>query len=330
MKKVTGIKSVDFKITAEGHGAVNWNGSVTVKTEKDGKLSTRNNHNIPKLRGYTSINGLFDDGNPKYKWPEEIDFNKTPLYISQNCLRHHLFREHSVDLKNSEVVKDMSQLLCSIPGILRGYVIAVSGAEYKRTSPLLLTDFVEQNKKGNFEQFSTVGSKEKKGDKGNTTIYSKITFGDTSYVGYGSLSIEQLQFISLDDTFSRKAMNIDNHKDGEALAERLTKAISELGENVNAKATYYKNCVRQGTLYNYGEAGIILNDDAIDVMVSTMIELLEGLSIRQAKSYMHVVDVVLDFNDSKKAKDMMRIKTAISETNPEKDDLRYAEYFIGE
>ncbi len=355
MNKITGIRSVDFKVVARGHGVVNWNGSTTVKTVgKDDKLTTRNNHNIPKLRSYTSINGAFEDGNPKYKWPEEVDFEKTPLYISQNCIRHHIFREYSVDMQNPEVVKDMAQLLCSITGLLRGYVIAVSGAEYKRTSPLLITDFVEKKNQGNFEQFSTSGSKEKKGDKGNATIYSKITFGDTCYLGYGSISIEQLQFISLDDTFSRKAMNIDNDKDGKKLAERLTKMLQELDENLstyynqqveldkeyngckyeghsNIQAVYYKNCVRQGTLFNYGEDGIILNDDAIDVMVNTMKYLIENLSVHQAKGYMCVEEVNFDYNDSVLAKDTMRIKSkGLDVIKPDKEQRKYAEYFKGE
>ena len=331
MNKITGIRSVDFKVVARGHGVVNMNGSVTVKTEKDGKFTTRKNHNIPKLRGYTSINGVFEDGNPKYKWPEEVNFEENPLYISQNCIRHHIFREHSVDMQNPEVVKDMAQLLCSITGLLRGYVIAVPGAEYKRTSPLLITDFVEKNRQGNFEQFSTSGSKEKKGDKGNATIYSKITFGDTEYVGYGSISIEQLQFISLDDRFSRKAMNIDNHSDGKKLAERLTKMLHELSGNTNAQAIYYKNCVRQGTLFNYGEDGIILNDDAIDVMVNAMKFLIENLTIHQAKGYMYVEEVHFDYNDSTLAKDTMRIKSKGPDvTNPDKEQRKYAKYFEGE
>lgn len=332
MNRITGIRSIDFKVLARGHGAVNWNGSTTVKTEgKDGKLTTRNNHNIPKLRGYTTISGAFEDGNPKYKWPEEVSFDETPLYISQNCIRHHIFREHSVDMQNPEVVKDMAQLLCSITGLLRGYVIAISGAEYKRTSPLLITDFIEKNHHGNFEQFSTSGSKEKKGDKGNATIYSKITFGDTYYIGYGSISMEQLQFISLDDTFSRKAMNIDNYKDGKKLAERLTKMLQELGDNPNAQAVYYKNCVRQGTLFNYGENGIILNDDAMDVMVNAMKYLIENLSIHQAKGYMYVEEVNFDYNDSVLAKDTMRIKSkGLDVINPYKEQRKYAEYFKGE
>ena len=43
MKKVTGIKSVDFKIKAMGHGVVNWNGPT--KLYVDGEITK--NHTLP-------------------------------------------------------------------------------------------------------------------------------------------------------------------------------------------------------------------------------------------------------------------------------------------
>ena len=54
MEKITGIRSVDFKITALGHGVVNWNGPTTL-TGDGGK--TVDNHTLPKLRGYTNHTG---------------------------------------------------------------------------------------------------------------------------------------------------------------------------------------------------------------------------------------------------------------------------------
>lgn len=65
MKKVTGIKSVDFKIKAFGHGVVNWNGPTTL-TGDGGK--TVDNHTLPKLRGYTNLTGkVKDETGYKYK-----------------------------------------------------------------------------------------------------------------------------------------------------------------------------------------------------------------------------------------------------------------------
>jgi len=37
MKKISGIKSVDFAIKAEGFGVVNWNGSATINSLQAGK-----------------------------------------------------------------------------------------------------------------------------------------------------------------------------------------------------------------------------------------------------------------------------------------------------
>lgn len=47
---------------------------------------------------------------------------------------------------------------------------------------------------------------EKTGKRDETSFFSKTTFGDTKYTSYGSISIEQLQFISLDNKFDRCAM----------------------------------------------------------------------------------------------------------------------------
>ena len=93
--KITGIKSVDFKIRALGHGVVNWNGPTNLAQE-DGR--TVDNHTLPKLRGYTNLSGKVKDSGYKYrKEPTDINFKETPLYISQNCVRHHLFREQAYD-----------------------------------------------------------------------------------------------------------------------------------------------------------------------------------------------------------------------------------------
>ncbi len=162
--KITGIRSVDFKIIAKGHGVVNWNGSARLVTIADGKDKIIDNHTLPKLRSYNNINGYWDDGKPKYKYTNDIDFSKTPLYISQNCIRHHLFRESSfLDLQSDEVIRNLDRLLCSMVGLVRGYVIP--STENKRTSALLLEDFVDTLHNGNFEQMGKSGTKEKKETK---------------------------------------------------------------------------------------------------------------------------------------------------------------------
>ena len=129
MEKVTGIKSVDFKIKALGHGVVNWNGPTTLMV--DGK--NVDNHSLPKLRGYTNLSGKLskDKQYPLKREPTDIDFSKTPLYISQNCIRHHLFREQAYDLHYA-TQDNLLEVLASITGLLRGYVVPAS--QCKRTT----------------------------------------------------------------------------------------------------------------------------------------------------------------------------------------------------
>jgi len=310
-EKVTGIKSVDFKIKALGHGVVNWNGPTNLAQE-DGR--TVDNHTLPKLRGYTNLSGKVKDTGYKYrKEPTDIDFEKTPLYISQNCVRHHLFRDQAYDLHYAKD-KTLEKVIASLTGLIRGYVVPSS--QCKRTSPLLIEDFVDQLGNGNFEQFGQAGERD------SSSFFSKTTFGDTEYLSYGSISIEQLQFISLDNKFDRAAMIITEGQ-GEEVAQLVQNYIKSLNQKLSPEAKFNKNYVRNGTIFEEGENGILFNQDAIRILVETTIQKIKELSIRQAKSYMYVDEVMVDYNDSTK---MMRIKRDPSqiESKPKSD---YAIYF---
>lgn len=311
MNKVTGIKSVDFKVVAYGHGVVNWNGPTTLSSEG----RTVDNHTLPKLRGYTNLTGKVKE-ETGYKYKKEatdIDFKETPLYISQNCIRHHLFRDQAFDLHFAGE-KSLDKVIASITGLVRGYVVPAS--QSKRTSPLLIEDFVDQLGNGNFEQFGQAGERD------SSSFFSKTTFGDTKYISYGSISIEQLEFISLDNKFDRAAMTIKDNQ-GDDIAQKVQDFIQSLDPDKTPKATFHPNYVRKGTIYQEGEAGILLDQVAIDVLINTTLDMIKELSIKQAKGYMYVDSVEVDYNDSNK---MMRIKRSPDEasSNPNTD---YAVYF---
>lgn len=313
MEKVTGIKSVDFKIKALGHGVVNWNGPTALKVQSDSELG-KSNHTMPKLRGYTNLTGKVNEKGFKYlKEPSDINFKDNPLYISQNCIRHHLFREQAFDIHYAKK-NNLQQVLASITGLIRGYVVPAT--QNKRTSPLLMEDFVDQLGNGNFEQFGQAGKRD------SSSFFSKTTFGDTEYTSYGSISMEQLQFISLDKKFDREAMEIKEGQ-GEEVAQSVQDFIQSLNVDLNPVATFHTNYVRRGTIFEEGEMGILLNDDAIKSLVEYTLMLISELSIRQAKSYMYVDEVTVDYNDSNK---MMRIKRDESDIL-EQPETGYATYF---
>ncbi len=312
MAKINGIKSVDFKITAFGYGVVNWNGPTTL-TGDNGRMV--DNHTLPKLRGYSNLTGKVNEKGFKFKKEvSDIDFKETPLYISQNCIRHHLFRDQAYDLHYAKD-NNLLDVLASITGLIRGYVVPSS--QCKRTSPLLITDFIDELGNGNFEQMGRSGSKEKEknkdGEEVSNSFFSKTTFGDTKYTAYGSISIEQLQFISLDKKFDRAAMVI-KQGEGEKIAQRVQDFIKSLDPTKNPQAVFHPNYVRKGTIFQEGEVGILLDQVAIDILVQETLNMLRDLNIRQAKGYMYVDTVEVDYNDSNK---MMRIKRHPEQVNPE-------------
>lgn len=310
-EKITGIKSVDFKIVALGHGVVNWNGPTNLAQENG---TTVDNHTMPKLRGYTNLSGKVKDTGYKYrKEPTDIDFKKNPLYISQNCIRHHLFREQAFDLHYA-TKKNIKSVIASLTGLVRGFVVPSS--QNKRTSPLLIEDFVDQLGNGNFEQFGQAGERD------SSSFYSKTTFGDTRYLSYGSISIEQLQFISLDKKFDRASMEL-NEGEGEKVALLVQEYISSLDTTKSVEVTFHENYVRNGTIFEEGEMGLLLNQDAIEILINETLDKLQNLAIRQAKSYMYVDEIVVDYNDSNKMMRIKRDESAISKTK----NSDYAMYF---
>jgi hypothetical protein len=190
-----------------------------------------------------------------------------------------------------------------------------------------MEDFVDQLGNGNFEQMGRSGSKEggkddKGDDKKSNSFFSKTTFGDTEYISYGSISIEQLQFISLDKKFDRLSMIIKEGQ-GETVAKSIQEFIHSLNSELNPIAAFHSNYVRKGTIFEEGEAGILLNDDAIKALVGYTLEMISELSIRQSKSYMYVDEVLVDYNSSSKMMRIKRDESAISE-QPESD---FATYF---
>lgn len=241
------------------------------------------------------------------------------MYISQNCIRHHLFKEQTYDPHYANKT-NVVELLASVTGLVRGYVIP--NEQLKRTSCLLIEDFVELLGNGNFEQLSTDKPTDENGKREKTTIFSKTTFGDTEYLSYGSISIEQLQFISLDRKFDRASMIIKEGQ-GEQVAATVQEFIKALNPSLNPIVKFHSNYVRKGTIFEEGEQGVLLNDDAIQAIVEHTLCRIANLSVRQAKGYMYVDEVTVDYNDSHK---MMRIKRDESEIVTEKQS-KYAQYF---
>lgn len=315
MKKF-GIKSVDIKIEAEGFGIVNWNGVASLylpsdekDKEKDKIRGKANNHILPKIRGLDIH---------RVNYLNEID-NRARLYISQNCIRQAIFKDYSYGLKNV-TLENVSDVLCSMLGLVRGYMIAENTTSLKRKSSLYITDFVSsEDTKLNFEQFSQSGKRD------STSIYSKHTTGKTKYSAYGSINIEDLQFLPLEDSLSRSCFReVLAEQEGFDLAEKITQSLKDMdfsGEK-NPEAVFCNNYKRVNSICKVGEAGILLNDDAIDIIVKETLSLIENLSVVRTSGYVTVNKITVDYNCGIP----LRLKNDIDNIEEEKNEKYHVYY----
>lgn len=307
MKKISGIKSVDFAIKAEGFGVVNWNGSASLYSHQAEKYV--DNHLLPKLRGIDML---------RVKGFGDID-DKAKLYISQNCVKNEIFRSFTYGLKEVSLA-NVDEVLQSLVGLVRGYVIAEGTTSLKRKSPLFLEDFVaEEGTKLNYEQFSQSAA------RNETSIFSKHTVGEVKYTAFGSINIEDLQFLPLEDSLGRSCYReVITEDEGYSLAESITSYLRSLDfEGAKSpKAVFANNYVRINAVSKAGEAGILLNDDAISLLVEEVLSLLRDLYISRSRAYVEVKDFIVDYNDGKP----MRIKTQLDSIDSEKS-TNYAVYY---
>lgn len=309
MTKLNGIKSVDFKLVARGEGIVNWNGSFNILNNQAGQFVK--NHQVPKMRGVDPM---------RLKTMNDKQWENAKVFVSQNCIRHAIFKNETLNLKTVDS-KNVDRVLCSLIGLLRGYVIAdkVTKLSLKRKSPLLLEDFVEQGSVLRYEQFSNAG------ERNETSIFSRTNVDTTHYIGYGSIAIEDLQFIVLEDSFNRSSYSdILSLEQGKEITNQMNIFLQSLSINTNKNplAVFHHNYVRIGGITNDGEAGMLLNDDAIDLVINEIMERFRNLYIHQSKGYLTTEDLTVDYNSGQP----MRIKRDQYSVSAEKNDF-FAIYY---
>jgi hypothetical protein len=294
---ISGIKSVDFLITAIGEGVVNHNGSFSVYNPAAGK--TVDNHMFPKLRGLDPMQRIAkgEDGRTQAFSLTDPEIANAKLIVSAECVRSQIFKDVSFGLRQV-TVENVAEVLASLHGLVRGYLITAGGRNFARKSCLYVTDFECAKPDLAFNQGTN--SKARGTELEETSIYSYFKTGkDLHYTGKASLSIEDLQFIPMENSLGRSAYDHQvTVETGQTVAAKITQFLGDLAPaGVVPQARFIKKAVRLGAVSKVGDAGILLNDDAIRVVVGQVRELLDTLCIRQGKGYLQVTDVRVDFNN---------------------------------
>ena len=295
---IKGIKSVDFIITGTGEGVVNHNGAFKVYNPAAEQMVE--NHMYPKLRGLDPLQRVASNDGAKSMSMSLSDpaIAKAGLIISSETVRAALFRDASFGLVRVDR-DNVVDVLASLHGLVRGYLMTETGGSFPRKSPLHVVD-LECEKPGlTFNQGTNSKLRGTVHEKSSMYSYFK-TDKDLVYQGKASMSIEDLQFIPLENSLSRSAYDHQiSVQTGQVIARRVTEYLVDIAESGLApEATFVKKALRVGGIAKVGDAGLLLNDDALRVLVREVRMLLESLSIRQGKGFMSVTHVVVDYNDT--------------------------------
>ena len=305
------INHIKFLIEASGFGCVNTNGNINPDTGESGS---------PYISKY---------GKPIQNYIFSKKRNGQ-MYISSNCVRGYFFKNDARGImqgnqggfnKNDksgtpqhsqkEIVNLSQKMASSYLGLVRGYMLTEKdGQAIKRNSPLMVTDWLNCSDNPNLNEVMVNHlAIDEDGNKESNSLFYQDTWGDTQYNGTAILSIEQLQFIELDNRlghqavrFSQNPSNGNIKKDIVLFIKKLTEHLKILGKSCgmsektcNGIDVKYGAFTKNDTLFNYPEEGILLNSTAIHCLVLETLNRFENFSIIKAKSFVKTDSVNADF-----------------------------------
>jgi hypothetical protein len=283
------LKSILFKGTIKGNGVVNYDAKdqkwMLKKYKYDEWGSALKFDNIKIAKHAIVKTGNDENGKPQYD---------VRLKISSNCLRNAIFKEDH-PFQNSMILhskKLLNMSIASIASLLRGYMFEQEGfTGLKRKSPVIITD-AEQTagELSTIDLHTTSGAKRTKGsedDASDTSLFYKETVGDVEYSFKGAISLPDLQFIPLSDTFDRMAVNPD---DFETLYRpHLEKSV---GSKVDDPGFY----MIKSAVNAIPEEGILLSQAQSALLVKEFFKRLLSLTItRNASGYASISSLQVKF-----------------------------------
>lgn len=290
------INYIEFTLQASGFGCVNTNGNVNPYTGKQGDDDGFKNRIFAKQR-----NGK--------------------MYISSNCIRGYFFEPDAKGMMlsnqggfnnnksdNGELVissKDMpmisQKIACSYLGLIRGYMLTEKGGDtIKRNSPLMVTDWINEKGEPNKNEVMVNHlALDEDGKKESNSLFYQDTWGDTLYHGMVVLSIEQMQFIEMDNRLGHQAVRFSQNPkkakvndDIETFKVQLIENLKNIGSRCGMPKSKcddidvaYGRFMKKDMLFAYPEEGLLLNNAALHALILETKRRFDTFAIVKSKGF---------------------------------------------
>ena len=279
MESVKTVKSLLFKVKMDGIGTVNFDDSDArwnVKSYGNTAAKTPyNNDNIKVAKSEYRQVGTDENGAPLYK---------RTLKISSECLRHAIF-EKDYDVTNGRIMRNdafLSSFISSPAALLRGYMFADDKETIKAKSPVTIGAAIETSGAVITPEVGSVS-----GDKSDTSLFYTENTGKTKYEAKGFVNLKQLEFLSCDDFFERRAVKspwveTENGMLNTAFRQRYGKVPYSLGIYTATANAFTKHI---------GEYGLHFSADFRKYLLAEFFKRLLSVNITRSGSFARVSEI---------------------------------------
>lgn len=277
MESVKTAKNLLFKVKMDGIGTVNFDDSdARFIVSRYGNPATKkpyNNNNIKVAKSEYRQVGTDENGAPLYK---------RTLKISSECLRRAIF-EKDYDVTNGRIMRNdafLSSFISSPAALLRGYMFAEETIKAK--SPVTIGAAIETSGAVITPEIGTVA-----GDKEKTSLFYTENTGKTKYETKGFVNLKQLEFLSCDDFFERRAVKSPwvETEDGmlnTAFKQRYGKVPYSLGIYTATANAFTKHI---------GEYGLHFSTDFRKYLLAEFFKRLLSVNITRSGSFARVSEI---------------------------------------
>jgi len=272
------IKQILLDIELTGNGIVNfdsndqkkiWNYESRVNGNKNKFTTPHNNVKYAKKNYYRDDNGVLG-----YKIKLSGDVVKKAVFADDAVATNGTIQHHKALL---------NAYIGSIIGMVRGYLfINDKKNPHKKKSPLTITDAEQTNNAESVMEITTRSGEKKiktsEDDGGDTTFTMQENIGHVDYQALGNIDLSQIQFISGDSIFDRKAFNPDDF-------ELLSLVMGRTLPSGTPKLGYY---TLKSSSIDMPEYGLSLQNNDVVFLVKETLKRILNIEIMRAKAFTRI------------------------------------------
>lgn len=279
MEATKKAKTLLFKVKMDGIGTVNFDDSdaryIVSRYGNPAAKKPYSNNNIKVAKSEYRQVGTDENGAPLYK---------RTLKISSECLRHAIF-EKDYDVTNGRIMRNdafLSSFISSPAALLRGYMFADNKETIKAKSPVTIGAAIETSGAVITPEVGSVS-----GDKGDTSLFYTENTGRTKYETKGFVNLKQLEFLSCDKFFERRAVKspwveTENGLLNVAFKQRYGKVPYSLGIYTATANAFTKHI---------GERGLHFSIDFRKYLIVEFFKRLLSVNITRSGSFARVSEI---------------------------------------